>query len=292
MFKRAAEDVLHAMRLALVGFLRHEGSRMAAALSFFATFSLAPLLILAMSVAGLFFESGQVRGQVEEDLQAFVGPGGIEQVRQMLATARQPQVRSLSSVLGLVALIWGASSALFHLQKALNEVWGVERTPGRSKLLAFLLKRLFSIAMVLALGLVLVISLVASTLARAFDKQLNELLPGGLYGWSPEMSNNAISFALLVFLFATIYKVLPDARVRWRDVGVGALLTAGFFLLGKFAVALYLGSTGLASSFGAAGSLALFLIWVFYSATVLLLGAEFTRAWADCREQRSTAQTT
>ncbi|MEM6798498.1 MAG: YihY/virulence factor BrkB family protein [Planctomycetota bacterium] len=285
-----AKDLVRASRSAIEGFLRHDGTRMAAALSFFTVFSLAPLLMLSMAIAGLFFEPSQVRGRVETDLQTFVGPGGADQVKQMLETARRPEIGGLASLLGFLALVWGASSALFQLQKAMTDVWGGEPKPGSSRLLAFVLKRLFSVAMIFALGFVLVLSLVASAVARAFENQVNEVLPTGVFGWSPEVSNNTLSLALLVLLFAVIYKTLPDAKVRWRDVGVGALLTAGLFVLGKSAVALYLGRAGLGSSFGAAGSLALLMIWVFFSSTILLIGAEFTNAWAELRSAKSAPE--
>lgn len=263
-------------------FTKNDCPRMAAALAYYTAFSLAPILILTLTVAGMLFDAEDLRGDIAGQVSTFVGPSGTEQVKEILETAEQPKIRGWASALGLAGLLFGASGVVVQLQSALNEAWEVQPDPKQGGLWTLLQKRIFSIAMVLSLGFVVVVSLALSSMATAFEHQIEAMLPVG-EGWIPTVANALGTFLILTILFATIFKVIPDAKVRWKDVTAGAVLTAVLFVIGKQLISLYLGTKSMDSTFGAAGSLALLLLWAYYSAMILLFGAEFTQVWARHR---------
>lgn len=263
-------------------FTKHDCVRMAAALAYYTAFSLAPILILTLTVAGFVFDAEDLRGDIADQVSTFVGPSGVEEVKQILETAKQPKIRGWASVLGIAGLLFGASGVVVQLQSALNEAWEVQPDPKQGGIWTLLRKRIFSIAMVLGVGFVMVVSLALSSLTAAFERQIEALLPVGK-GWIPWLTNNVGTLLLLVVLFAAIFKIIPDAKVRWKDVTVGALLTAVLFVIGKQLISLYLGTKSMESTFGAAGSLALLLLWAYYSSMILLFGAEFTQVYAEHR---------
>lgn len=254
--------------------------RMAAALSYYTAFAMAPLMVLLLLLAGFLFDPAEVEGQIEQQISSAIGPDGAKQVKAMLKNASAPDAGSLPGILSAIGLLFGASGVVMQLQKALNEAWEVKLDPDQGGVWNFITKRLFSIGMVLGLAFILIVSLAMSTLISAFDQQLIAILPAGFGEGAARAFDLAVILLILTLLFAAIFKVLPDAVVRWRDVGVGALLTAALFVLGKFAMGMYLGSKNMESTFGAAGSFALILLWVYYSGMILLFGAEFTQVWA------------
>lgn len=261
-------------------FSQDDCPRMAAALSYYTAFAMAPLMILLLLLAGLVFDPSDVEGQIERQISSAIGPDGAKQVKAMLKNASTPDAGSLPGILSAVGLLFGASGVVMQLQKALNEAWEVQPDPDQGGIWNFITKRLFSIGMVLGLAFILIVSLAMSTLISAFDQQLISILPAGLGEGAARAFDLTITLVILTLLFAAIFKVLPDAVVRWRDVGVGALITAILFVVGKFAMGMYLGSKNMESTFGAAGSFALILLWVYYSGMILLFGAEFTQVWA------------
>lgn len=248
-----------------------------AALAYYSLFSLAPLLILSIAIGGFFFGAEASRGEIYNALQGLLGGSGAHAVEDMIRAASQDQQGGrLAAYAGIITLLFGASGAFSQLQSSLNWIWKVETAPGKG-LGIFLRQRLLSFSMVLVIGFLLLISLVATAALSAIGKFLGSRLPGGEAFW--HVMNMGISFALITLLFAAIFKILPDVRLRWREVLTGAAATAFLFDIGKFLIGLYLGKSSVASSYGAAGSVIIVLLWVYYSSFILLFGAEFTRTY-------------
>ncbi|CAN5910370.1 YihY/virulence factor BrkB family protein [soil metagenome] len=257
--------------------LDDKAARLAAALAFYTLLSLAPLLILAVSIAGLAFGDEAARGEVAGQLQSVFGAEAAGAVQSILANAKSPASGIVGTVVGLAVLLFGASGVFGELQDSLNVVWDVESKPGRG-IKGFLRDRFFSFTLVLGVAFLLLVSLVLSAGLSATGKLFSSSLPGGEVLW--EVINLVVSFGSVTVLFALIFKVIPDVSIRWRDVWVGAGVTAALFTLGKFAIGVYLGRSGVASPFGAAGSVVALVIWVYYSAQILFFGAEFTQVYA------------
>jgi membrane protein len=257
-----------------------EAARLAAAMAFYTLLSLAPLVMVAIAVAGLVFGEEAARGYVGEQLASVVGPQAGEGVETVVAHARKPSSGIVGSIVGIVVLLFGASGVFKELQSALNTIWEVEPKPGRG-FLGVLRDRFFSFTMVLGVAFLLLVSLVISTALSAVGNFMSEALPGGPVLW--QILNFVISLAVITVLFALIFKVIPDVKIKWRDVWPGALATSLLFAVGKFALGIYLGRASVTSSYGAAGSLVVLVIWVYYATQILFLGAEFTQAYAKHR---------
>lgn len=265
-------------------FIEDDCPTMAAALSYYTVFSLPPLLVLLLTLLGALFDPQDVQGTLETQIQGLMGPSGAEQVRTILANADRPGSGNvIAAVLGVVALIFGATGVFGQLQAALNKAWNVAPDPEQGGIKSFVLKRVFSLGMVLGLAFVLLVSLVLSAALTAFGDSLAGFLPNGLSEPVLQAINFVISFAVVSLLFAAIFKILPDAKIGWHDVWVGAVFTAFLFTVGKFLLGLYLGSSNPGDAFGAAGALALMLVWIYYTSMIVFLGAEFTQTWAERR---------
>jgi len=250
--------------------------RLGAALAYYAVFSLAPLLVVSLSVAALVFDARRVDAEVRSQLTDLLGRDGAKAVQAMLVAARQPRSGYWAAGIGVIMLIWGASGVFGQLQDALNTIWEVRPKPGRG-FLGMVRDRFFSFTLVLGTGFLLLLSLVVSTVLQAAG---NWAL--GMAGGAEWMGvvNLLVSYLVISGLFALIFKFVPDAIIAWRDVWIGAAFTAALFLAGKWAIGLYLGRGGLESSFGAAASFVVILVWIYYSAQILFFGAEFTQAYA------------
>jgi membrane protein len=251
--------------------------RLGAALAYYTVFSLAPLLVISVALAGLFVDPDQAQAVMDEQVRGFLGEGGQAAVQAMVEGARKPTGGVIATVVGIVALLFGASGVFGQLQDALNTIWEVEPKPGRG-VWGILRDRFLSFGMVLGIGFLLLVSLVLSSLITAAGNLARDLLPGPdalLHG-----INLAVSFGVVTLLFAAIFKLLPDVRIAWRDVWIGAAGTAVLFTIGKYLISLYLGYAAPESTYGAVGSLIAVLLWTYYSAQILLLGAEFTQAYA------------
>lgn len=265
-------------------FIEDDCQTQAAALSYYTIFSLPPLLVLILMILGALVDPQDIRGQLETQIGALMGPSATEQIRTILQEAHAPGSSALlPTVLSIIALILGATGAFGQLQAALNRAWEVAPDPQQGGLKAFLLKRVFSFGMILSVAFLLLVSLVVSAALSAFGDALGGMLPDGVSATLLQVLNQVISLAVVTALFAVIFKVLPDARVAWRDVWVGAAVTAVLFVVGKFLIGFYLGRSNPGEAFGAAGSLAVMLVWIYYSSMILLFGAEFTQAWAEAR---------
>jgi membrane protein len=259
------------------GWIEDAAARLAAAISFTTIFSLAPMLILVVAVAGVFWgnQPDVVQGRLMAELRALVGEGGAEVVGTMLENAERPGGGGLlASILGIVTLLVGATALFAQLQDALNTIWGVKPSPRTNAIWAFVRQRLLSFGLILTVCFLLLVSLVISVVITALSDAL------GVQGVVLHLLNVVVSIGLITFLFALIYRYLPDARIAWRDVWVGALVTAVLFTLGKLGIGLYLGNSSTASTYGAAGSLVVLLLWIYYSVMILLYGAEVTQVYA------------
>jgi membrane protein len=264
------------------GFSEDDCPTMAAALSYYTVFSLPPLLVLLLTILGAVMDPQDIQGNIEAQMRSAMGPAGAQQVRTILANADRPGAGgALPTILSVLALLLGATGVFGQLQAALNKAWGVAPDPEKGGIKNMLLKRVFGIGMVLGLAFILLVSLVISAMLSAFGEELGRFLPSGLSAPVLEAINFAGSLAVIAFLFGAIFKVLPDAEISWRDVTVGAVVTALLFVAGKFALGLYLGRSNPGEAFGAAGALALMLVWIYYSSMIVLLGAEFTQVWAE-----------
>jgi len=253
--------------------------RLAAALAYYTVFSLPPLLLIVIAIAGLAFGAQAVQGQIVNQIQGLVGQTGAEAIQTMIAGAaiQGPGTGIIATILGLGALLFGATGVFGQLQGSLNTVWEVTPRPNRG-IWGFIQDRFLSFSMVLGVGFLLLVSLVISAALSAIGEGLKNLFPQFMA--LVQVFNFLFSFGLITLLFAMMYKFLPDAKIAWKDVWIGAAITALLFTVGRFLLGLYLGNSNVISTYGAAGSLVLILLWIYYSAQILLLGAEFTQVYA------------
>ncbi|PZA08861.1 MULTISPECIES: YihY/virulence factor BrkB family protein [unclassified Meiothermus] len=258
----------------------------AAALAYFAVFSLAPLLVIVLAVLGLVYDQGEARRYLLEELRKLLGAEGADLISNMLEAANKRGTGVVATAVGLMTLFVGATGVFLHLQQALNLIWKVKPKP-----LSFwqqIRLRLISFGMILAVGFLLLVSLVANALLSAIGNSVTGVLGTG---WLWRGLDFVVSLGIITLLFALIYKFLPDTFIAWRDVWIGALVTALLFDLGRFAIGFYLGNSVTASVYGAAGSLVVLLLWIYYSAQIVLLGAEFTQVYAHRRGSRARLPT-
>ncbi len=254
--------------------------RLSAALSYYAIFSLAPLLLIAVSVAGLVFGADAASGVLADELTASMGKPAAETVQELIKNSRRPSDNILAAVVGVAMLLFGGSGVFLQLQDALNTVWGL-RTRAGSGIRGMIRNRLLSFSMVLGGGFLLLVSLGLSTALHAASNWLANVAPLHPVVWS--LLGSAASFLVITLLFATILRVLPDADIAWKDVWLGAVATSLLFSLGEYVLSWYLGREATSSSYGSAGALVLILLWVYYSSIILLFGAEFTQVLASAR---------
>lgn len=255
----------------------HRAASKGAALAFYTLFSMTPILVLAIAVAGYFFGMQAAQGEIIGQIQGLVGPNGAQAIQALLAAARNPVSGLMATISAVVLLVVGASSVFAELKSSLDEIWGIVR-PGHSAFFTLLRARFLSFSLVLVLAFLLLISLVFSAAIAMLERYVGNMWSGSLLILSAV--SVIFSFGIIAILFAVIYKMLPDAPLSWRDVWIGAVFTALLFSLGKYGIGLYLGNSGVASSFGAAGAMIALLLWVYYSAQIFFLGAEFTRQYA------------
>jgi membrane protein len=258
-------------------------TRLSASLAYYTVLSIAPMLVLAVSVAGLVYGEDAAKGQIADQISGVVGEQAGQAIQTVLSHANAPEEGIFSSIVGVVVLLFGASGVFGELQASLNEIWKVAPKPGRG-FWGMVQQRFFSFAMVLGVAFLLLVSLLLSALIAGIGGAFSRALPGGTFVW--EAVNFVLSLGIITALFALIFKVLPDAEVGWRDVWAGALVTALLFTIGKFGLGLYLGRASVSSPYGAAGSFIVFVIWVYYAAQILFMGAEFTQVFARHRGRR------
>ncbi|QKE39870.2 YihY/virulence factor BrkB family protein [Ferrovum myxofaciens] len=263
----------------LSSWVDHRASSKGAALAFYTLFSMMPILVLVIAVAGHFFGAEAAQGEIVSQVRGLVGPNGAQAIQALLTAARDPTSGLLATLVASALLLFGATSVFAELKDSLDELWGLDK-PRQSAFSVLLRTRLLSLGMVLVLAFLLLVSLVVSAALAMLEHQANAVL--GSSAVMLTTLSSLLSLGVIACLFAVIYKTLPDAQLSWRDVWVGAAFTAGLFTLGKYAIGLYLGNSGIASSFGVAESLIALLLWVYYSAQIFFLGAAFTRHYALC----------
>ena len=273
-----ARDAWSILKTTATQWIGDKCPQLGAALAYFTVFSLAPLVLLLLALFGLFFGSDHARDKITEQLQYLIDPNGIKVIQDIAASASKPRSGILATVLGVFVGLFGASGVFGQLQDALNTIWGVKPKPGAG-LWSFLRARFLSFAMVGGVCFLLLVSLTVESVLRAVSTYLQKMLPGG------HILALTLFFifdlAVVIFLFAMIFRYLPDVKIAWRDVWMGASLTAVLFVIGKFILGLYLGSGAAGSAYGAASSLITLLLWIYYSAQILLFGAEFTQVYAN-----------
>jgi membrane protein len=257
--------------------LAHRGASKGAALAFYALFSLAPILVLTIAVAGLFFGAAAAEGQIIYQIQNLVGINGAVAIQAILVAARDPAGGQIATIVAIGLLLIGATSVFTELKGSLDELWGVRKSE-LSPISILLRTRLLSFGLVLVLTLLLLISLVVSALLNLIEQYVGNGMSSSAQLFTTLTS--LVSFGVITCLFAVIYKMLPDEPLSWNDVAIGSMFTACLFTLGKYLIGLYIGNSAVASSFGAAGSVIAILLWVYYSAQIFFLGAEFTRQYA------------
>ena len=265
-------------------FSEDEATWKAAALAYYTIFALPPLLMLLLQVASAIWDPGQVRQALTGEFQSLMGKDVAGQIQTMIASTEEKTGGGFTfkTVLSIAGLIFGATGAFVALQSALNTAWEVKPDPKAGGIKAFITKRLLSLGMVLGIAFLLLVSLAISSLMSAAGGALF----GGMPEWLGRALNFVISFGVITLLFAAIFKVLPDAKIAWSDVWVGAAVTAALFTIGKMLIGLYIGRSDPGSAFGAAGALAVLLVWIYYAAIIVLLGAEFTQAWVKQHGRR------
>ncbi len=272
-----SRQVVHVMRCAVTEWLSHRASSKGAALAFYTLFSLAPILVLVIAIAGFFYGTDAAQGQLLDELRGLVGKQGAETIQAILAGARNKESGKLATIIATALLLVGATSAFAELKDSLDEIWDVP-PPKDATWWDTVRTRLLSFGLILTLGLLLMFTLVVSAALSVLEKYLGGMWHSAtiILGWVAW----AVSFLVIAVMFGAIYKLLPRVKLSWHDVTIGALGTAILFTVGKFAIGLYIGNSGTASSFGAAGSLIALLLWVYYSAQIFFLGAEFARQYA------------
>jgi membrane protein len=253
----------------------HKDARQGAALAYYSVFSLGPIIVIAIAIAGLFFSQEAVTSQVTSSLKEIMGDNGTKAIEAMLAGASRPAEGALATILGIGALLFAAIGVVVQLKDALNVVWEVEECK-ESGLWHFARNYVLSFAIVLALGFLLLVSLLVTAALAAAGKFAAPYMPEGIL----HVVSTLVSFAVVTVLFAMMFKWLPDVSVAWRDVRLGAFLTAVFFEVGTAAIGFYIGKQGLESTYGAAASIVVVLIWVYYTSQIVLMGAEVTHAYA------------
>lgn len=277
------KSLYHLTKTAFGNWMDDYAPSMGAALAYYTVFSIAPLLVIVIAAAALIFGQDAAQAAIIEQASSMIGENGARAIESMLQSAQKPKEGMIASTLGILILIIGATTVFAELETNLNRVWKVEPDQG-SGLWHFTRTRLLAFGMVLAIGFLLIVSLAVSAGIAAWGKYWSGWF-GGLEALL-QTANLVVSVAVITLMFAMIYKFIPRVAIRWRDVWIGALVTSLLFTFGKFLIGIYIGKTGVESSYGAAGALAVILVWVYYSAQIFLLGAEFTKVYAESHGSR------
>ena len=274
------KDLFSLLKETFTSFGETKCARLAAALSYYTIFSIAPILIVVISLAALFFNASNARAEIVDQIGQVVGPTGAQAIGEILTNANKGGQGGniVATVVGFATILLGATGLFAALQDSLNTIWGVEPKPDAG-ILVMIKARLLSFVMVLGIGFLLIVSLVASVAVKAASNWLGAMLGGA--EWVAPVLNVVLFFVLLTLFFALMFKILPDAQIQWKDVWVGAALTSVLFSVGKFVLSWYLARPGTASAYGSAGALVVLLLWINYASQILFFGAEFTKVYAN-----------
>lgn len=252
-----------------------------AALAYYTVFSLAPMLVVIITIGQFFYGREAIEGSIYGQIKGFVGENAALQIQDLIKNAAISGNSTFATIVGIIMLIFAATGVFIEIQDSINSIWHLKAKPKKG-FIKMIINRLLSFSMVVTLGFILLVSLIITALIEALGNQLERLLSDVtvyiIYG-----INLVVTIGVITSLFAIIFKVLPDAKIRWRDIWIGSFTTALLFLIGKFAISFYLGTSNVSSSYGAAGSIIVVLLWVYYSAVILYFGATFTRVYAQCK---------
>ena len=274
-FYKEAVELLSAT---FTSFGNDKAMKMSAALAYYTVFSLAPLLLVVIWLVGFFFGEQASQGQVFEELEAFVGADAAKQIEQVIERISLEGKSGLAVGIGIGTLIAGSTTVFIEIQDSINTIWQVRPKPKKGWV-KLLINRVLSFSMIIGMGFLLIVSLLVNTIILAFSDFINRFLPFDTM-WAVDLVNRGITFVIIAFLFGVIFKFLPDARISWKEVRSGAMFTAVLFMLGQFFIGLYMQYAAPASAYGAAGSVIIVLLWIYYAAAILYFGAEFTKEYA------------
>lgn len=280
---RAFKHSWNVLKLTINDFGNAGISKMSAALAYYTIFALAPILIIVIRFSSLFAQ-GKPENTVYEALRSFVGDGPAQQIQDMIQNALHSSSSGVAYLVSIVALIFSATGVFTEIQDSINKIWRLKAKPKKG-FLKLIINRLLSFSIVVSLGFILLVSLIASAILDSLSEKIAHFLPESKI-YTATMINIGVTFATICLLFTIIFKVLPDARIRWRDVLTGSITTALLFMVGKFAISFYLSKSKISSTYGAAGSIIIILSWVYYSAIILYFGAALTRANVQLRGRR------
>jgi membrane protein len=283
-FKSKAIKIGYLLKETFNGFIDDNGIKLSAALSYYTVFSLAPLLIIIMYLCGIFFGADAVRGEIFGQINGLVGSDAALQIQETIKKVELSNSNAFAQTFGLIILLIGASGVFAEIQDSINYIWGIKAKPKRG-LIKYLYNRLMSFSMIGSVGFLLLVGLIANSLVDVFSKRLAVIFPEDTIFLFYAI-NTLLIFGIITLLFSIIFKTLPDGKIALRDCIIGASFTAVLFMLGKFLIGFYLGRYNIASIYGAAGSVILILVWVYYSAIILYFGAEFTKVYASTHGQK------
>lgn len=272
--KKFAKSSWSVLKQSVVSFVQGDSFTHASSIAFYTIFSLPAILLISLSIGSTLFDRADVQRELVSQVGLLIGSGSAMEIENILINAARHTDTWLARVIGIITLVVSATSVFLSLQISINQIWKIKPKPKRG-LIKFLVNRLLSLAMVISIGFVLMVSLVMDTLIVMFQERLSDNL-GGVTLVIVTVLNVGMSFLFVALLFGLMFKMLPDAKIKWRDVWVGSLVTTALFTSGKFLIGLYLGNSSLNSAYGAAGSLVIILVWVYYSALIFLFGAELT----------------
>ena len=276
--KLTFKGVFQVIKDTFTGFSDHNVTKMSGSLAYYTVFSMAPLLVVIISLCGIFLGKEAAEGQIYQQLSGFMGKETALQLQDIVRKAAIGEKSNLAIIIGMVTLLIGATTVFADIQDSINTIWGIKPKPKRGWL-KLLKNRFLSFSVIISLGFLLLVSLAITSVLDGFSKQLevhfSEVSVVVFY-----ILNQLLTLLVISSIFGVIFKVLPDANIKWRDVGLGSLVTAILFMIGKFAISIYIGQSDVGSTYGAAGSLVILLLWTYYSSIILYLGAEFTKAYA------------
>ncbi len=276
--KLTFKEIWVVLKNAINGFIEHKVTRMSGALAYYTVFSMAPLLILIISLSAMFFSRDAVEGQVYTQLVGFMGSDTAKQLQEIIKNAAIGDKDKIALIVSIVTLLIGATTVFAEIQDSINDIWGLKAKPKRGWL-KLIQNRFLSFSVIISLVFILLVSLVITTLLDELNNRLREIFPD-ITVVVFYVFNQLFTLIVVSIIFAVIFKVLPDAEIRWKDVLSGALATAILFMLGKFAISFYISKSDVGSTYGATGSLVVLLLWTYYSSIILYFGAEFTKAFA------------
>jgi len=277
-FQNTGKKIMYLLKKSFEEFLEDNVMKLSAALSYYTIFSLPPLLIIIISLSGVFFGEDAVRGELFSQINGLVGNAAALQIQSAIANVKLSSSGTFATVLGMAALLFGASGVFAEIQNSINYIWGIKAKPNKG-IVKFLLNRLMSFSMIASVGFLLMVGLVVNSVMDILSSRLTEIFPEQFVYFFLVL-NYLVVFIIIAVLFTIIFRTLPDGKVVTKDCLIGASFTAFLFMIGKFAIGYYLGNSSIGSVYGGAGSIILILVWVYYSAIILYFGAEFTKVYA------------